>query len=248
MISIDKSNSYIEINFIGTTVDHSLCTVLRLYQGKTFRKVRTRQGGLLSFNNFLSTSLDKNVSLGFLFSLGEPVDMEKVLIHHSSQTWYERSSIRWCTRIQLLPRRGRNPLFDEHSFSHWRTMSQGWVYRDQLDNDERRRSSIDPCFMHRSTTKSSGDSLTDSLTQLLLTMGQASLADTFHSTSNIDTESVAPRSRYNTLRGIIKTQGIQGSYVEAARYFRLALFHLSQILNRKSSWFGIVIQQHRFGI
>jgi tetratricopeptide (TPR) repeat protein len=61
--------------------DHQVGKILTVYRGQglskaDFQKMKETKGGLMSFNNFLSTSKDRNVSLGFARSaLADPDSM-----------------------------------------------------------------------------------------------------------------------------------------------------------------------------
>ena len=204
--------------------------VFEVYRGQAlstedFQKLFSRHGGLISFNCFLSTSRDREVSTLYTITSGDSPDIRKVFFVVRIDPAIQTAPFAAVQTYSYFPDEDEilfsmNAVFRVGEIQH----STGFVQISLTLTAE-----TDPCLLSLYTSirqEIGSEDRLDCLTQLLLTLGQGAIAERFYLPASAHNENQVINVSYNRFHGMMKF--LQGDFSQAARYFELNLtIHLN---------------------
>ena len=188
-----------------------------------FEKLRKSEGGLIVFNNFLSTSTNREVSLGYAMEALTNIDKVGILFRMSIDHSVRSASFAAIREVSYFQAE------EEILFSMHTVFRIGEI--EQIDNDnplyqvEIRLTPDDDPQLRTPTEyiqqETSGEIEPDRLGHLLLTLGQFNKAEKLYSTLLEQTSEEAEKAYYYHYLGHTKVK--QGEYEKAAGYYEKVL-------------------------
>ena len=195
---------------------------LLVYRGQAlserdYQKLITGTGALLSFNCFLSTSLQREVSLEFALTNPGKIGIEKVLFIIRIDPTIQVAPFADISTHSQFPGEAEI-LFSMNTVFHIKTIQQTTtlteVHLAMTDATDKSLSSLYR-YINEQTSE---NSTTTRLTQLLLDLGRWQTAEDFQILSGSDNNRHFSNSNIDYFRGIIEYQ--RGDYTSALACFR----------------------------
>ncbi|CAF0730650.1 unnamed protein product [Adineta steineri] len=188
-----------------------------------FKKLQKTKCGLMSFNNFLSTSKDKDVSLGFAQGASTKLDTMGILFIMSIDPYIKSIPFAFIKEMSYFQEE-EEILFSMHTVFRVSAITQidnnNQLYQVELqltsDEDPQLRLLTD-----RIREEAGGGTGWDRLSELLFNIGQFNKAEHLYTTLLEQTSDISEQAHYyNRLGGIYLNQG---DYEKAIRYCEKAL-------------------------
>ncbi|CAF0893341.1 unnamed protein product [Adineta steineri] len=187
-----------------------------------FEKLKKRKGGLLSFNNFLSTSTRGDVSLRFAESSIENTDMVGIFFIMTIDP--RVSSGPFASIKEVSYHKAEEILFSMHTVFRVTAIKQ-MVDNNQLYQVDLELTSDDDQQLRLLTNqireKASGEPGWDKLGSLLLTIGQFNKAEELYNVLLKQTSNESGKAHYYHQLGYVKDH--QGDYEKAIWYYEQGL-------------------------
>ncbi|CAF1548092.1 unnamed protein product [Adineta steineri] len=188
-----------------------------------FEKLQKAKGGLISFNNFLSTSKDKEVSLRFARNASADPNKVGILFIMSINPCLKSTPFASIKAVSYF-KEEEEILFSMHTVFRVNAIKQmdkkGQLYQVELqltsDDDQQLRSLTD-----RIREEAVGDNGWQRLGQLLLTIGQFNKAEELYNVLLEQTSDEGEKQHYYNQLGFIHLN--QGDYEKAIWYFQQGL-------------------------
>ncbi|CAF0761669.1 unnamed protein product [Adineta steineri] len=189
-----------------------------------FEKLQKAKGGLMSFNNFLSTSKAKEVSLGFAGRASSKPDTVGILFIMSIDPRLKSTPFACIIELSYFKAQEEEILFSMHTVFRVSAIKQidekGQLYQVELeltsDDDQQLRSLADR--IREEVDVCSG---WERLGKLLLTTGQFNKAEELYNVLLEQTSDESEKAIYYHHVGFVKHQ--QGDYEKAIWYYEEAL-------------------------
>ncbi|CAF0721196.1 unnamed protein product [Adineta steineri] len=193
-------------------------------------KLQKTKGGLISFNNFLSTSTDKGVSLGYAECASTNPDTVGILFIMSINPCLESTPYASVKELSYF-KVEEEILFSMHSIFRVVAIkqmdNQNQLYEVQLqltsDDDQHLRLLTD-----RIREEASGGTGWQRLGDLLLRIGQFNEAEELYNVLLEETPDEGEKLIYHNQRGLVRCN--QGDYETAISYYEKALAVLQKYL------------------
>lgn len=215
-----------------------------------FEKIRIRQGALLSFDSFLSTSIDRQVSLFYAESSRENPELTGILFQISIDTTFTSTPFVSLDNVSFFGDSEKEILFSMHTVFR---IGQIIPIEDRLWLLELTLTSADHDQELKQLTQYMREEIKEGtgwhqLGALLYKMGNFDKAEEIdqillRETSKNNEEEL--NHLYNQL-GCIKDS--KGSYEEALQFHQKTLQIKQKYLPLNHPGFGCYLQQHRFGV
>ncbi|CAF3559561.1 unnamed protein product, partial [Adineta steineri] len=188
-----------------------------------FEKLQKAKGGLISFNNFLSTSTDKEVSLSFARSASTKPDMVGILFVMSIDPCLESAPFAFIKEVSYF-KEEEEILFSMHTVFRVTAVKQldnnNGLYQVELqltsDDDQQLRTLTD-----RIREEAGGSTGWERLGGLLIKIGQFNKAEELYNVLLEQTSNEAEKAFYYGCLGHIRSN--QGDYEKAIRYYEQGL-------------------------
>ncbi|CAF0790511.1 unnamed protein product [Adineta steineri] len=199
-----------------------------VYQGQglmqsDFEKLQKAEGGLMSFNNFLSTSKDKKISLEFAEDASKKPNMVGILFMMSIDPCIKSTPFAFVKEVSAI-KREEEILFSMHTVFRVNVIKQidsnNQLYQVELqltsDDDQQLRLLTD-----RIREEAGGSTGWERLGDLLLTIGQFNKAEELYNVLVEQTSDESEKGLYYHQLGCVKDG--QGDYEKAIWYYEKAL-------------------------
>ncbi|CAF0806361.1 unnamed protein product [Adineta steineri] len=199
-----------------------------IYRGQglsktNFEKLLKTKRGLMSFNNFLSTSTEQDIALELAYSASEDVDMIGILFIMSIDPCIKSAPFASIREISYFNQE-EEILFSMHTVFRVDAIKQmdniNQLYQVELqltsDDDQQLRLLTD-----RIREEVGGDNEWERLGNLLLKIGQFNKAEELYNVLLEQTLNVSEKQHYYNQLGYVK--GSQGDYENAIRYLEQGL-------------------------
>ncbi|CAF0912486.1 unnamed protein product [Adineta steineri] len=188
-----------------------------------FKKLQKTKGGLMSFNNFLSTSKDKDMSLGFAQGALENEDMVGILFIISIDPYVNSVPCAFIKEVSYYKEEDEI-LFSMHTVFRVGTIKQignnNQLYQVELqltsDDDQQLRLLTD-----RIREEAIGSTGWRRLGNLLLKIGQFNKAEELCNVLLVQTSDEGEKAHYYHQLGSVHSN--QGDYKKAISYYEQAL-------------------------
>ncbi|CAF0915527.1 unnamed protein product [Adineta steineri] len=189
-----------------------------------FEKLQKANGGLMSFNNFLSTSKDKEVSLEFARRASSKPDTVGILFIMSIDPCIKSTPFACITELSYFEAQEEEILFAMHTVFRVSAIKQmdnkNELYQVELeltsDNDQQLRLLTD-----RIREEAGGGTGWQRLGNLLLKIGQFNKAEELSNVLLEQTSDARERTHYYNQLGCVKNS--QGDYEKAIWYYEQGL-------------------------
>ncbi|CAF4061114.1 unnamed protein product [Adineta steineri] len=189
-----------------------------------FKKLKKTDGGLVSFNNFLSTSTEQDIALGLAFSASENVDMVGILYKISVDPSIKSTPFASIQKESYFKEQEEEILFSMHTVFRVGAIKQldsdKELYEVELqltsDDDEQLRVLTD-----RMQEEADGDTGWQRLGDLLLKIGQFNKAEELYNVLLEQTSNLGEKAIYYHQLGSVHSN--QGDYEKAIWYFEQGL-------------------------
>ncbi|CAF0778880.1 unnamed protein product [Adineta steineri] len=197
-----------------------------------FEKLQKTKGGLMSFNNFLSTSTEQDLPLGFAFSALENVDMVGILFKMLIDPRVKSVPFASINKLSYFEGQEEEILFSMHTIFRVNTITQmdsnNQLYQVELeltsDDDQELRLLTD-----RIRLEARGDNGWKTLGNLLLRIGQYNKAEELYNVLLQQTSDEGEKAvNYNQLGAVHLNQG---DYGKAIWYFEHGLQIIQKTLS-----------------
>ncbi|CAF1418187.1 unnamed protein product [Adineta steineri] len=189
-----------------------------------FEKLQKAKSGLISFNNFLSTSKDKEVSLDFAGRASSKPDTVGILFIISIDTCTKSTPFACITELSYFKAQEEEILFSMHTVFRVNAIKQmdnnNQLYQVELkltsDDDQQLRLLTD-----RIREEAGGGIGWKRLGKLLLTVGQFNKAEELYNVLLEQTSDESEKAIYCNQLGYVKNN--QGDYKKAIWYYEKSL-------------------------
>ncbi|CAF1679284.1 unnamed protein product [Rotaria magnacalcarata] len=187
-----------------------------------FENLCRKKGGLLSFNNFLSTSKHRDTAIVFAESVSTKMGTVGILFEMSVDRAVSSAPFASIEQVSYFPTEDE-VLFSMHTVFRIGEITKfdknSSLYRVDLqltsDDDEELRS-----LTNRIRVETPGDTGWKRLGQLLLTLQRSDKAAALYTTLLEQTSDESEKAHYYTQLGYIKTD--EGDYMKAIEYYEKA--------------------------
>ena len=189
-----------------------------------FEKLRKAKGGLMSFNNFLSTSKSQDVSLGYAEIVLSKVDTVGILFQMSIHPSVSSAPFAFINEVSYFKTEEEEILFSMHTVFRIGEIKQidkiNPLYQVELtltsDNDPQLR------ILTERIRKEAGDGTRwERISKLLLRIGQFNKAEELYTVLLEQAPDEGDKTHYYNQLGIVKMQ--QGDYEKALWYYKKSL-------------------------
>ncbi|CAF1230472.1 unnamed protein product [Adineta steineri] len=188
-----------------------------------FEKLQKAKGGLMSFNNFLSTSKNKKISLEFAEDASKKTNMVGIFFVMSIDPCTKSAPFAFVKEVSAI-KREEEILFSMHTVFHVNVIKQmgnkNQLYEVELqltsDDDQQLR-----VLTNRIRVEAGGNTGWQRLGNLLLKIGQFNKAEELYNVLLEQTSNKGEKHHYCNQLGYIKDN--QGYYEKAILYYEQAL-------------------------
>ncbi|CAF0716671.1 unnamed protein product [Adineta steineri] len=204
-----------------------------------FKKLQKTKGGLMSFNSFLSTSKDKDVSLGFAQSASTKLDTMGILFVMSIDPYIESAPFAFIKEMSYFHEE-EEILFSMHTVFRVSAITQ-IDNKNQLYQVELQLTSDDDPQLRLLTDRireEAGGTGWHRLSELLLTIGQFKKAEEFYNVLLEQTSDESEKALYYNQLGHIYDN--QSDYQKAIWHYDKALEIYQKTLPSKHPSFAVL--------